>query len=152
MLFGTTKLLKTADEIDVLYNNQRIKFAKTYKYLGNIVDHHLNFSENFEKSYKKGSSRLLLLEQMRCCVTSKATWLVYITMIIPVLTSSCTLKSPHNNTRKLKYNSLDRRARIIMKLKVRSIENLANREDLKSSIIIPIWLNINIKPEITQKA
>ena len=73
MLFGTTKLLKTADEIDVLYNNQRIKFAKTYKYLGNIVDHHLNFSENFEKSYKKGSSRLLLLEQMRCCVTSKAT-------------------------------------------------------------------------------
>ena len=58
-------------------------------------------------------------------------------MIIPVLTSSCTLKSPRNNTRKLKYNSLDRRARKIMKLKVRSIENLANREDLKSSIIIP---------------
>ena len=73
MLFGTTKLLKTAGEIDVLYNNQRINFTETYKYLGNIVDHHLNFSENFEKSYKKGSSRLLLLERMRCCVTSKAT-------------------------------------------------------------------------------
>ena len=50
ILFGTTKRLKTAGEIDVLYNNQRINFTETYKYLGNIVDHHLNFSENFEKS------------------------------------------------------------------------------------------------------
>ena len=44
------------------------------------------------------------------------------------LTSSCTLKSPYNNTQKLKYDSLDRRARKIIKLNVPSIENLANRE------------------------
>ena len=49
MLFGTTKRLKIASEIDVLCNNQRINFTETYKYLGNIVDHHLNFSENSEK-------------------------------------------------------------------------------------------------------
>ena len=49
ILFGMAKRLKTAGEIDVLYNNQRINFTETYKYLGNIVDHHLNFSENFEK-------------------------------------------------------------------------------------------------------
>ena len=65
---------------------------------------------------------------MRCCLTSKAARLVYITIIIPLLTSSCTLKSPYNNTQKLKYNSLDRRARKIIKLNVPSIENLANRE------------------------
>ena len=53
MLFRTTKRLKTAGEIHVLYNNQRINFTETYKYLGNIVDHHLNFSQNFEKLYKK---------------------------------------------------------------------------------------------------
>ena len=105
MLFGTTKRLKTAGEIDVLYNNQRINFAETYKYLGNIVDHHLNFSENFEKSFKKASSRLRLLERMRCYLTSKAARLVYITMIIPLLTSSGTLKPPCNNTQMLKYNS-----------------------------------------------
>ena len=110
MLFGTTKRLKTAGEIHFLYNNQRINFTEIYKYLGNIVDHHLNFSENFEKSYKKASSRLRLLERMRCYLTSKAARLVYITMIIPLLTSSCTLKSPYNNTQKLKYNSLDRKA------------------------------------------
>ena len=66
ILFGMAKRLKTAGEIDVLYNNQRINFTETYKYLGNIVDHRLNFSENFEKSYKKVSSIYYLLEQMRC--------------------------------------------------------------------------------------
>ena len=58
MLFGTTKRLKTAVEINVLYNNQRIKFTETYKYLGDTVNHHLSFRENFEKSYKKASRRL----------------------------------------------------------------------------------------------
>ena len=101
ILFGMAKRLKTAGEIDVLYNNQRINFTETYKYLGNIVDHHLNFSENFEKSYKKkASSRLRLLEQMRCYLTSKAARLGYVTMIIPLLTSSCTLRPPCTNTQK----------------------------------------------------
>ena len=49
-------------------------------------------------------------------------------MIMPLLTSSFTLKSPYSNTQKLKYNSLDRRGRKIIKLNVPSIENLANRE------------------------
>ena len=128
MLFGTTKRLKTAGEIDVLYNNQRINFTETYKYLGNIVDHHLKFSENFEKSYKKESSRLRLFERMRCYLKSKAARLVYITMLIPLLTSSCTLKSLYNNTHKLKYNSSDRKARKIIKLNVASIKNLVNHE------------------------
>ena len=63
MLFGTTKHLKTAGQIDVLYSNQRINFTETCQYFGNIVDHHLNFSENFKKPYKKTSSRLRLLER-----------------------------------------------------------------------------------------
>ena len=44
------------------------------------------------------------------------------------LNITLSLKSPCNNTQKLKYNSLDRRARKIIKLNVPSIENLANRE------------------------
>ena len=48
---------------------------------------------------------------MRYYLTSKAApRLVYITIIIPLLTSSCTVKSPYNDTQKSKYNSLDRRA------------------------------------------
>ena len=85
----------------------------------------MNFSENFEKSYKKASSRLCLLERMRYYLTSKAVWLVCTTMIMPFLTSSCTLKSTYNNTPRSKYNSLDGRVRKIIKLNVPSIENLA---------------------------
>ena len=81
MLFEITNRLKTAGEIDVLCYNQIINFTETCKCSGNIVDHHLNFSENFEKSYKQASSRLQLLEQIRCYLTSKATQLGYITTI-----------------------------------------------------------------------
>ena len=82
-------------------------------------------------------------------------------MIIPLLTSRCTLKLPYKNTQKLKYNSLYRRAQKIIRLNVPSIENLANPErvllvkgccaknQMKSSIIISNCFNINIKPEIT---
>ena len=93
--------MKTAGKIDVLYNNQGISFTETYKDRGNIVDHHLSFSENFESTYKKASSTLRLLERLRYYLTSKAVQLVYITMIIPLLTSSCTLKSPYNNSSKV---------------------------------------------------
>ena len=102
---------------------------------------------------------------MRCYLTSKAARLVYIAMIIPLLTSSWTLKSPYNNTQKLKYNSLDKRAWKILKLNVPSIENLANRErvllvkscayaknQIKSLTIISNCLNISINPEVTRKA
>ena len=51
---------------------------------------------------KKGSSRLRLLKQMRCYLTKKTAGLVYITNIIPYLTSSCALKSLYNNIQKLK--------------------------------------------------
>ena len=49
-------------------------------------------------------------------------------MIIPLLSSSCTLKLPYNKSQRLKYHSLDSRARKIMTSHVPSIENLANRE------------------------
>ena len=66
---------------------------------------------------------------MRCYLTLKAAaWLVYIAMIIPLLTSSCTLKLPYNNTKKLKYSLLDRTAQKIIKLNISSIENLTNFE------------------------
>ena len=67
---------------------------------------------------------------MRYYLTSKATPLVYVTMIIPLSTSSYTLKALYNNTKalynntqKLTCNSLDRG-----KLNFPSIKNFANHE------------------------
>ena len=76
MLFGMTKRLKAGGDIDVLYNNQRTDFTETYNYLGNIVDHHLNFSEKLKKSLKKASSILRLLERMRCSHQKLYNWFI----------------------------------------------------------------------------
>ena len=63
ILFGMAKRLKTAGEIDVLYNNQRINFTETYKYLGNTVDHHLNFSETLKNHSKKQEADYVYLNE-----------------------------------------------------------------------------------------
>jgi len=54
--------------------NQKINSTTSYKYLGTLLDSYLN--ENFEKSYKKTSSRVRLLEKMRCYLTTEAADLV----------------------------------------------------------------------------
>ena len=130
MLFGTCKRLKNAGgELEVLYNNVKISFTKTYKYLGNILDSNMNFSLNFDASYKNTSGRLRLLEQMRCYLTTKAARLVYVMMIVPIVTAGCTLKSPYNATQSAKLLSLDRRAKKIVGANdTTPLESLANRE------------------------
>lgn len=129
MLFGTSKRLHAAGGIQVCYNQQKINFTTTYKYLGTIMDSQLNLNENFEKSYKKASSRLRLLERMRCYLTTKAAHLVYIMMIVPTITLSCTLKI-YNETQRAKLKSLDARAKKIINMKtvIPTIENFADRE------------------------
>lgn len=130
MLFGTSKRLQTTGEtIKVFYNHQEINYTRTYKYLGTILDKQLNLNENFEESYKKASSRLHLLERMRRYHTKKAAYLVYITMIVPTITLSCTLKTC-NETQKVKLNSLDGRAKKIVNMNeaIPTIENFSNRE------------------------
>ena len=44
--------------MEVLYNHQKINFTEIYKYLGNQIDHYLNLSKSFGKSYEKASDRL----------------------------------------------------------------------------------------------
>ena len=112
----------------MLYNNVKISFTKTYKYLGNILDSNMNFSLNFDASYKKTSGRLRLLERMRCYLTTQAARFVYVMMIVPIITG-CTLKSPYNATQSATLLSLDRRAKKIVGTNdTTPLESLANRE------------------------
>ena len=134
ILFGTAKRIKsTGEKIKVYYNQKLINFTDTYKYLGTILDNRLNLKENFKKSYKMASGRLRLLEKMRSYLTTKAAHLVYITMIVPLITFSCTLRAPYTETQKLKLSSSDTRTkRIIGTIKmITTIESLANRECTK---------------------
>ena len=117
------------DEFVVLYNIVKISFTETYKYLGNILDSNMNFNLNFDASYKKESSRLRLLERMRCYLTTHASRLVYVMMVVSIITAGCTLKFPYNATQSAGLLSLDRRAKkTIGANDILPLESLANRE------------------------
>ena len=84
MLFGSSKRLHSVGKkIDIIFNNNLINFVTNYKYLGIIVDETMTLKENFDKSYRKASSRLRLLEMMNEFTTLKARVNIYLSMILP---------------------------------------------------------------------
>ena len=74
MLVGTQQRLRNIFDktLNVTYKGVQISSVKEYKYLGNIVDQHLNFNKNFDKVYKKASARLNLLKRSRTYLTKHA--------------------------------------------------------------------------------
>ena len=85
LLFGTfQRIAKTK------FNNQYINKTKSYKYLGVEVDHTLNLNSHFDKTYKKMTSRLGLLNKLRSNMTAFAAASIY-NMVIVTLFSYCSL-------------------------------------------------------------
>ena len=111
-----------------MYEGSKINFVTQYNYLGNIIDKHLNLNVNFHRSYKLGSTRLRLLERLRPYLTVDATSNVYMSMIVPIMTYSSTVRIPCNDTHCKKLQSLDRRANFIIKSTVMSIVSCLNRD------------------------
>ena len=59
MLFGFSKRLKKrGDVLNVMYEGNKINFVTHCNYLCTIIDNHLNLNENFNRSYKRPSTRL----------------------------------------------------------------------------------------------
>ena len=75
MLFGTSKRLSNTNELDIFYRGKKIVCTSSYKYLGSLIDPSLNLNEFFNKTYKKASTRLRLLEKMRIFLTAKASFI-----------------------------------------------------------------------------
>lgn len=66
MLLGTSQKLSTVwNQIHLFYNSTPIHVVKSYKYLVTIVNLNLNLGEQFGKTYKKMSSKLKLLRQLK---------------------------------------------------------------------------------------
>jgi len=67
VLLGTRKrLAKSKDApLELLFGFTKICYTASYKYLGTVIDSTLSMNENFNKVYKKASSRLRLLESLR---------------------------------------------------------------------------------------
>ena len=99
MLFGSSqRLKKDGNLLNVIYEGNKINFVTQYNYLGTIIDNHLNLNENFNRQYKRASARLRLLERLRPYLTVDATIKVYLSMIVPIMTYSSTIRIPCNGT------------------------------------------------------
>ena len=115
MLFGTAKRLSmNPDNLTLSYRGNQINFAKRYKYLGTTLDPALILRENFDKSYKKASSRLRLMSHLRCNLTTKAAIQVYSMMISPLLKYNSIVNLNFNKTQLNKLKSVDNRAKQII--------------------------------------
>ena len=147
MIFGTGKRLsKTNKHLDVSFQQQPINNVSEYKYLGNVVDQHLNFNQNFDKVYKKASGRLKLLQRLRSYLTNESAYSIYTMMIVPLLTYRSTVKLNHSETQKKMLKSLERRATTVTGVKVPSVLNLVNREAcclVKKCLIGDVCENFN---------
>ena len=129
MLFGSSqRLKKDGNLLNVIYEGNKINFVTQYNYLGTIIDNHLNLNENFIRQYKRASDRLRLLERLRLYLTVDATVKVYLSMIVPIITYSSTLRIPCSETQCKKLQSLDRSANFIIKSTVTSIDSCLNRD------------------------
>ena len=101
--------------LQVVYQGHTINFATEYKYPGTVIDSHLTLNDNFDKAYKKASSRLRLLQRLRLCLTVEAACKIYAMMIVPLITYSTTHRIPYTYTQYNKLKSLSRRASSIIK-------------------------------------
>ena len=87
ILYGTAKRLgKQTYNINVCINGTKVNKATKYKYLGVLLDQHLNLNEQLAATYKKVSSRLKLLKRVRPNLTSAIAEKVYHHIIQPIAT------------------------------------------------------------------
>ena len=99
MLFGSAQRLKTHSKLlKILYQGHTINFVTEYKYLRTVIDIHLTLNDNFDKVYKKTSSRLSLLHQLWWYLTTEAACNVYAMMILPLISYSTTPRIPYTYT------------------------------------------------------
>ena len=93
MLFGTSKRLKSSEKRpEITFSGKQINFLTKYKYLGVIIDDTMTLNDNFNRTYKAASTRLQLLGKMKSFTTVKARYVIYTSVIIPLLTYSCPIQ------------------------------------------------------------
>ena len=77
-------LFDTRRRLNMLHGKLALKFSPfeinstdNYKYPGSVIDESLTLSENFNRSYKKASSRLRLLIALRPNLDDETSTLIY---------------------------------------------------------------------------
>lgn len=100
--------------MNIQYNGTPVNQTTRYKYLGTTLDSSLTLSDNFDKMYKKTSSRLRLLNSLKRYLTKMSCKRIYEAMIVPIVTYNCTSHLKLTQTQLNKLQSLDRRASTVL--------------------------------------
>ena len=130
MLFGTmARLNRQQISIEVSYRSQTINVAKSYKYLGVMLDQSLNLSNHFSTVCKKISTRLRLLQKIRPFITKLAALRIYQSLIIPIAMYCSLVNFENEPSRKTSLATLENRARrIIDQHDIPSINNICKKK------------------------
>ena len=124
MIFGTSsRLSKCGKKLALYYDDRVIHTTETYKYLGTILDSTLSLSTNFDRMYKKRTSKLRRLYSLRMYFDSSTKAKIFKAMILPCITYNCTVNLNLTQTQRQKLQTIDRLAEKIIGKKQTSIEN-----------------------------
>ena len=107
------RLSKNGRKLKIYYNGSIISCVKEYEYLGNVLDSSLNLNTNFNRTYKRASSRMRLLQNVMSYLTTHAATRIYALMILPILTYAGPVKSTYTKTQTDQLVSLHLRAKSI---------------------------------------
>ena len=106
MLLGTSQKLSTdRNQIQLFFKSTAINVVKPYKYLVAIVNPNLNLGEQFDKTYKKMSTKLKLLGKLKCNLTSEATKIIILSPTQPSMKYNCLTHLKFTNTQKENENT-----------------------------------------------
>ena len=103
------RLAKIPKNLGVTYNHQVINVTTSYKYLGVELTNSLNLNSQFDRNYKKVSSRLKEVNRIRHLLTNKSAKDVF-SLMLPHILSYCSLLKPSfSNTQVMKLRQLEKR-------------------------------------------
>ncbi len=109
----------------------------------NLIDPSINLNKNFDRRYKKASSRIQLLRKVH---KFEAVEKVYNAMIAPLLTYCCFVKLPLSRTQKASLKSIEARASKIVygKSEMKKVQSVSQQRNIKACSIVHKCLSKNI--------
>ena len=116
--------------IYLYYDDRVIHATETHKYLGTILDSTLSFSINFDRMYKKTTSKLRRLYSLRMYFDRFTKAKIFKTMILPSITYTFTVNLNLTQTQRQKLQTIDRLAEKIIGKKQTSIKNEINEHSV----------------------
>ena len=132
LLFGSPQKLRKQQPCKINIHSEPINEVCEYKYLGVVLDKHLNFNAHIDKIYRKSSSKVKLLWTVRSNLTRLAAETIFKAAIRPLLLycHQCFTLIPQSHINKLQ--SIQNRAKIVCygneSCDWASIENIRKRQ------------------------